>query len=787
MTFRTYLSLLLCLIGFLANSQTLTVKGRVTDALTNVAIPFATVQLQGAGAGALSNDSGYYEIQHLKPGVYNFEASAIGYAKKFQNEIQVSSSAANVIDFALDEEASKLKTVNVVASAFTKTAESPVAVRTIGATEIKRNPGGNRDISKVIQSLPGVASGVSFRNDIIVRGGSTSENRFYVDGFEVPNINHFATQGASGGPVGLLNVNFIREVDFYSGAFPASRGNALSSVMSIKQIDGRTDRLGGSLTLGSSDLGVTLEGPVGSRSSFIASYRKSYLEYLFRSLALPFLPAYQDAEIKHKFRMNDKNEFTFLFLGAIDDFTLNTDANETEDQRYILGNLPVNTQWNYTIGGQWKHFDDFGYYQMVLSRNMLNNEAVKYFNNIEEPQNLILKYASQESENKLRLERVFQMGPYKASFGASAEQDLYTNSTYNKLPVGLVDFNSRLSFIRYGAFAQLNREIGSRLLLSGAFRMDGSTYSDYLKNPLRQFSPRLSLSYAISPKLSFNANTGIYYQLPAYTVLGYRNNLGELVNQNVKAIRCTHYVAGLEYNSSNSLRFTVEGFLKRYANYPFLTREGVSLANLGADFGVVGNAPVVSNGNGRAYGVEFLAQKKLSKHFFGIMAYTFVRSEFTNAAGEYVPSAWDNRHLLSLTGGVQFGKNWELGVKFRYGGGAPYTPYDLTASSLKSNYDITGKGIADYSKLNSLRLNSFNAMDVRLDKKYNLKRLSLDFYFDIQNVYNSVVYGQPFLTVQRDANGNPVTDPANSNAYSLKELANISGTVLPSIGVIVEF
>ena len=139
-------------------------------------------------------------------------------------------------------------------------------------------------------------------------GGAPNENRFYLDDVEVPNINHFATQGSSGGPVGLINVNFIKEVDFYSGAFPANRGNALSSVMNFRQADGRDDRIGGTFLMGSSDFGVTLEGPVGDKTTFLVSARRSYLQFLFQALGLPFLPTYNDFQTKIKHKIDQKNE-----------------------------------------------------------------------------------------------------------------------------------------------------------------------------------------------------------------------------------------------------------------------------------------------------------------------------------------------------------------------------------------------------------------------------------------------------------------------------------------------
>jgi hypothetical protein len=184
--------------------------------------------------------------------------------KKPQGEIESVITSINDSDLAMKE-------ILIEAKQFNTKTESPNSLKTLNSTEIERLPGAGRDVSKVIAALPGVASRATFRNDIIIRGGSPGENKFYLDGIEVPNINHFATQGSSGGPVGLLNVNFIREVDFYSGAFPSNRANGLSSVLSFKQKDGNPDALITNFALGSSDAALTMDGPIGKKVDFILS------------------------------------------------------------------------------------------------------------------------------------------------------------------------------------------------------------------------------------------------------------------------------------------------------------------------------------------------------------------------------------------------------------------------------------------------------------------------------------------------------------------------------------
>lgn len=789
---RKYLSILS--IAFLCSftnvyAQNGSIKGTIKNAINNEALPSVTVIIQGTTIGVLSDFDGNYSIEKLKPGFYNVEFKYIGYKSKVVYEVQVTNSKPSIVDVELEEESKNIAEVEVKASTFYKPQESPVSLRTIGVSEIKRNPGGNRDISKVIQSLPGVASTVTFRNDIIIRGGAPNENKFYLDGIEIPNINHFATQGSTGGPVGLINVDFVKEVDFYSGAFPTNRGNALSSVFDFKFKDGRTDRVGASLTLGSSDLATVIEGPINKKTTFIASYRRSYLQFLFKALGLSFLPEYNDFQFKVRTKIDDKNEITIIGIGAIDDFSLNLDANETEDQKFQLQTLPVFGQSNYTIGANYKRFRTNGYSTLVISRNYLNNTTEKYPDN-DETKPILLNYSSKEIENKIRLENTNMLKGVKLNYGVSLESATYTNDTYNNTPFGIIDYTSELNFFRYALFAQASKGyLKQRLQLSLGMRTDANTYSANMNNMLDQFSPRFSASYAISDKISVNANVGKYFQTPAYTVLGYRNPAGDLLNKNVKYISNTQSVLGFEYNTLSNLRFTLEGFYKLYENYPMIVTNGdtIPLANLGTDFGVVGDRPVAALTKGRSYGLEFLAQQKLQKGFYGIVAFTLVRSEFQNKNEEYIASSWDNRYILSLTGGKIFKKNWEVGAKLRFSGGAPYTPIDVNNSSLITNYNLSPQGSLDYSRLNANRLGTFYQLDVRVDKKYNFKNFAFNIFLDIQNLTGFIYQLQPNFLLDRDANGNAQIDPNDPTRYKTKLIDNPIGNTLPAIGLIIEW
>ncbi|MEJ6753759.1 MAG: TonB-dependent receptor [Flavobacteriales bacterium] len=783
-------------------SQNGVLKGYVKDAINNEEIPFANVFVEQLNSGLATDFDGFFEFKDMKPGLYTIKCSFVGYESKTFAEINVNPNKPTILEIKLIESSTSLDVVEITASPFQKSEESPVSKRSISATEIYRNPGGNRDISKVIQSLPGVASTVSFRNDIIIRGGAPNENRFYLDGIEIPNINHFATQGSSGGPVGMINVNFVREVDLYSGAFPANRGNALSSVLEFKQIDGNPDRIASSLTVGSSDFGITLDGPINDKTTFVLSARRSYLQLLFSAIGLPFLPTYNDFQFKTKTKLNDKNQITLIGLGAIDDFVLNTGINDNETDseviernNYILGYIPVTTQWNYAVGANWTHFKDNSFQNIILSRNHLNNRSVKFKDNIETSENLLQDYLSEEIETKFRFENTLRTNGWKFNFGTGLEVVTYKNRTFQKiifqnLPDTL-DFNSELNFIKTSVFGQISKKaFNNKIIASFGVRTDQNSYSKQMSNPLKQLSPRFSLAYALGEKSSLNFNIGQYFQLPAYTVMGYRNNNNELVNKNkeITYINNKHLVFGIETNPGNFSKITLEGFYKKYNNYPFLLDDSISLANLGGDFGVIGNEAVSSTSEGRSYGVEFLAQKKLNKSFYGIMAYTWVRSEFKDKNNKFIPSAWDNRHIISLTGGFKFKKDWEIGMKFRFSGGSPYTPYDTLNSSYSYVWDVNSFGVFDYNQLNGVRLKSNHGLDIRIDKKWYWKKVTLNVYLDIQNLYNFQAETPPSLIAVRNTDGSYETITGSSpERYNLRYIDNTAGTVLPSIGLQFEF
>lgn len=792
---KKYIILFMLIIPSWLWAQKGSLDGLVVDAISNQPIPFANVIIYGTNIGSVTDLDGRFKFFGIEPGFVKVQVSSIGYETTISDEIQVTNAKTRFIEIKLNETTTELAEINVKVSPFKRKQESPVSMRSIGISEIEKNPGGNRDISKVVQSLPGVAGSVSFRNDVIVRGGGPSENRFYLDGIEIPNLNHFATQGASGGPVGIINVDFVRNVDFYSGAFPANRGNALSSVLDFQQVDGNKEKMKYRATVGASDLALTLDGPLGDKTSVVFSARRSYLQFLFSAIGLPFLPTYNDVQFKIKSRINEKNEITLIGLGAIDQFELNKEANETEEQRYILGYLPVNAQWNYTVGAVYKNYHDKSYNTLVVSRNHLNNSAYKYLDNNEDSLK-ILDYKSDEIETKLRYENTIRTdNGYKINVGAGTEYAQYLNNTkqlryLSNTPV-TINYDTNLDMVKWNAFGQVSKGLFNQsLIVSFGLRMDANNYSKDMNNMFEQLSPRISLSYPFADKWALNFNTGRFYQLPPYTTLGYGGQNGVLVNKQnaIKYIQADHLVTGVEYLPNEKSKITLEGFYKKYNDYPFSINDGVAISSKGSDFGTFGDEEVIPTGKGRSYGLELYARHTNLIKFNTILAYTWVTSEFQDARGKYIPTAWDNKHLFNITATRSFKNNWDFGFKYRFAAGAPYTPDDAVKSSYVDAWEAQQRAYPDYSQFNSQRLSNFNQLDIRVDKSYYFDKWSLMLYLDIQNVLGSKVDTPDILTVDTDENGNKILDASDPTRYQMRYIkTDGQGTTLPTVGIMVEF
>ena len=773
--------------SFILGQNIGSLNGRILDIQSQQPLPGATVLLEGTGIGVVTDDEGYFIINDIPSKSYNIVASFLGYQNETLYNVIVKSVGNRPILFELEEVTEALDEVVIVRSPFRTTRDTPLSTQSFSAVEIETYPGGNNDITKVVQSMPGISPSIGgFRNDIIIRGGAPNETVYYLDGIEIPNINHFSTQGSAGGPVGMINVSFVRDVTLSSSAFGAEYDNPLSGVLAFEQREGDPNKFGGNFRFGASEAGLTLEGPLfrkdkdrPANTTFLFSVRRSYLQFLFELIGLPIRPDYWDYQWKIKHEIDAYNSLTFIGIGAVDDFSVKAPDEFDAEQQATLDQVPIIDQRSTTVGLSWKrnYKNGKGFMTTALSTNRLENVFSRYEDNTTRT-GTIFQNDSFEWETKLRYQTTFYTDQWKWSSGFNIQQSSYQNNTiFNYYDIA---YNTSIDFAKYGLFVKGSRKLlNDRLDLTLGLRTDADSFSTG-SNLIDNLSPRIAFSYALTENQQWklNATAGRYFKIPTYTMLGFQNERSLFVNQDASYVRSDHLVAGLEYNFTPSSRFTLEAFLKNYSNYPVSVVDGVSLANKGGGFEVLGNEEIVSNGTGQSSGLEFLFQQKLSNNFYGVFAYTYFFSEFTGLDLVSRPSVWDSRHLISFTGGYKLKRNWEVSARWRFAGKNPYVPTDLDAS-LEAYPEI----ILDYDRLGEVKLNAFNLADIRIDKKWNFKDLSFNFFFEIQNFLGQPNPAPEEYGLNRDLTGEVIL-PRSLVPVSTNEG---NSTPLPSFGFVLYF
>lgn len=701
------------------------IVGSVVDFVTRQPLIGANVLIIGTTIGAATDINGNFRIENLDPNTYQLRASVIGYEPQTKTDVVVSPGRLTQIAFTLSAQIIEFEGVEVTGDFFRKDPFEVNSIRSFSFEEIRRSPGGFEDVVRALSVLPGVAQADAGRNDLIVRGGAPSENLYLVDGIEVPNINHFGTQGATGGPLSFINLDFVRETSFSTGGFSSLYGDKLSSVLTIDLRNGRNDRLGGKATISASQFGLNVEGPLlNENSSFIISARRSYLDFIFKAAGFSFVPEYYDLLTKTDFRLDNRNSLSFIFIGAFGNVKF---FNNDEEQRFDNARILGTDQIQYVTGISYRRLINKGFFDISLSRNFTDFDSRQRDLNL----NPIFTNQSIEEENNLRADLVYQISnKSELNFGATAklvefDSDIlfptFITSFGDSLPV--TSLNKSENFLKLGSYVNFNFRPLNRLTTNLGLRLD---YFDAI-NTKTYLSPRFSTSYRLTEITNLNFSTGVYYQSPSYIWL-----IADERNRDLKKVKVDQYVLGFDHRLNEDALLKVEGFYKDYSNYPTsLVRPYLVLANTGAGFAgsddnysAFGLEPLVSEGFGNARGVELSVQKKLSQTpYYGILSLTYSEAEFTALDGIKRPGSYDQNWIFNLSGGYKIDKHWEISTKFRFASGKPYTPF---------NSDGT-QNIADY---NSRRLRSAHSLDIRIDRRWFFSGWTLITYLDVQNVYN---------------------------------------------------
>jgi hypothetical protein len=634
----------------------------------------------------------------------------------------VMSGFASEVIFELEEEAIELEDVVVKSNFFETSRLDLISTRGFSNEEIRRSPGGFEDVIRALSILPGVAQADAGRNDLVVRGGAPSENLYLIDGYKVQNINHFGTQGATGGPLSYINLDFVSGTNFSTGGFSVNNGDKLSSTLSIDLRKGRQDRIGGKATISATQFGLNIEGPISKSSQFIFSARRSYLDFIFKAADFSFVPEYWDILGKADVEIDKNNSISFLLISAIDNINY---FNDTRDQRYDNSSIIGSEQLQYLTGIKYRHLIDNGFINLSLSRNFVDYDTQQrdsllvpvYLNKSKEKENTFNAELTYKLSNKTD---ITLGGDAKLiNFEANILLPTYTTTFGDSLPTVALDTTT--TYYKSAVYLNYNTVLFDKIITNLGVRAD---YFSALEQSF-YFSPRISLSYLLTDITRLNLSTGIYYQSPSYLWLA-----GDPSNAKLTNLRVNQYIIGFDHYLSADALIKVEGFYKDYFDYPVsLIRTYLTLANTGAGFGdenyeSFGLEPLTSAGIGKARGVELSLQKKLSDSpYYGIASFTYSVADYTARDKIERTGSYDQTWIVSLSGGYRFSSEWEASLKFRYSTGRPYTPYNAGGT----------QNISDY---NSVRFPDNHSLDLRVDKYWFFSGWSLITYIDVQNIYN---------------------------------------------------
>jgi hypothetical protein len=735
------------------------IRGAIGSESTEEPIAGANIVVLNTNFGAAADVDGRFVITGVPVGTYQLRVSGVGSKPVVVADVVVAVGRPVDLVIRLEEAVLSIGEIEVQASYFRNTPDAPVSVQRLSYEEIRRSPGTFEDVVRAVAVLPGVAQAAPGRNDLVVRGGAPSENLFVIDNVEIPGINHFGTQGAGGGPLSFINLDFVRETAFSTGGFGVRYGDRMSSVLTLDLQDGRTDVISGKGTISASQFGLNLQGPVASDGSFIFSARRSYLDFIFKAAGFSFVPEYWDFLGRMSYRLDRNNSLTFLVVGAIDDVTFfNSDADNRFDNSRILGTA----QRQYVSGVTWQHLLGNGFSRVTVGRTYVRYNGIQRDSML----NPIFKNRSIEGETSLRADVVLK--PSRASelsFGSEVKYIRFVSDL--ALPGYRTTFGDSLNinvrnFLSTGSKGSAYGQFSHRFLRD--FNATVGTRIDYfsLINTKTYVSPRASLAYDLSPVMTMTASVGVYRQSPSYVWL-----VANAKNRLLRASRADQYIFSIDHLLDADLRIRLEGFYKNYSNYPAsVNRPYLVLANTGGGFGgsdenfaSFGFDELVSAGRGQSRGVEFLMQKKLSDTpLYGLVSATLMRTTFAALDGIERPGAFDQEFILNVSAGYSLNERWEVSMKFRFATGQPYTPFNLN-------------GTQDVSAYNTLRAKNAHSLDVRVDRRWNFFAWNLIVYLDVQNVYN-----------------NKFSDGVRWNAREQRAEFNESAIgILPSIGVSAEF
>jgi len=751
---------ILCATIVAKEIKTGNLMGRVIDAETDYPLENVAVIVKEMETGDYTDEKGQYSVMNIPVGNYTVIFQLIGTHSQIKTDVIVRSNRTTTVNGELKRILIQIEGIKVSEmNYFSETEDKQVGAVSFSNEEIRRAPGSAGDISRILMSLPSVAKVNDQSNNLIVRGGNPMENSFYIDNIEIPNINHFPHQGSSGGPIGILNVDFIEDVTFNTGGFSAIYGDKLSSIMEIDFREGNSKDFDGQIDFSWIGFGGIAEGPIGKKGSAMLAVKRSYLKYIIDAIDVgtSVAPGYGDIQGKLTYEFNPLQKLSFLAIFA-DDHNSPDQANAEDNYMSHYGNQDL---YQGTYGLNWRAV----WNESTFSNTSLSLTSSKYDEDFFETFKVAIDIPdiiNRTVEYELKLRNVnFKRLTEKINldFGFDAKHlqhnyDNYLAETTNTIGDTIPELimKDEIKAEKLGGFISLNYDPIPKFSTTFGLRADYFSFNENIT-----LSPRFSCKYKLNEKTSLNGSAGIFYQNLPLLLLSQNEE-----NKNLKDPYVMHFIAGIEHLLAEDIRLVVEAYQKDYHDFP------VDPSQTGI-FVIDNNffnyyESLQDNGKALSRGVEVVLQKKLAESIYGLASASYFRSRYKSYDGVWRDRNYDNRLIVSLEGGYKPSPGLEMSLRWIYAGGVPYTPIDAEQSV------INHRSVLDETRINAERYPDYHSMNVRIDKRYFFNKTNLVIYISVWNVYNQKNIAQYYWND---------TDQTIDEVYQW--------TLLPILGVEYEF
>lgn len=704
--------LLLSTLESTAQTKTGIISGEIRDAATKQPLIGANIIIADTDIGAASDINGYYVMKNISPGRYILKVSMLGYEPALFTDLVINPGRNHSINFELQPSAVELGEVQVTADHFTKPVENPVSFRSISPEEIRRSPGSAEDIFRVMQSMPGVATAGTKSAQLIVRGGSPDENLTLIDNIEVYNPIHFARTGESMGVISIVNPALVQKVDFMTGGFPSKYGDKMSSVFEMTLKEGNKEALNTDANMNIAGFGLTMDGPIASSSNMIFSIRRGYFDLITSILDKPVAPNYYDAVGKVTYDLNKDNRISLVGFYYVDQ--IRRDGVEKDEPTVVSWNRYdklTRDDYGSAFGINWRSLISTKTFSLVTASFTSNGWYTRQGNDLNDA---LIGEDIREDELGIKGEINHQYSQ-KLNFKVGGQFKIINSKNESWTPAdttrdGTIIPANTISYKPDSEFKSMFYIQSSFQIIEPIVLSTGLRYDHFSLTNENNVSPRVSLSYRFYTNTTLNLAWGKYSQTPAsYEVSPDVRNLF------LKSSSSEHYIAGVEYRLGYDTKLGIEIYHKELSDLKF----DPDSSNL-----------LINSGSGYAQGIELALQKKFTDGFVGSASYSYSISKRRDYDFDNLYDfEFDRPHILNLLAGVEIGSGWQIGAKFQYASGNPFTPVVGVIKKGDKYFVIEGAK-------NSERYPDFHKLDIRIDKQFVFNTWSFSVYLDLWNAYN---------------------------------------------------